>query len=109
MLDREDFFVHDGDHAEEMETSLLLHLQPELVLDRAHWGDGRAKRWRIDALNEPWAWAERQWSQVSADTGIGDPSEASAEKGARFFRAVTERMGTLMYELAVADLQDLYE
>ena len=31
-LNKKDFFENDGDHANEMETSLILHLRPDLVL-----------------------------------------------------------------------------
>jgi creatinine amidohydrolase len=46
---------------------------------------------------------------VSADTGIGDPSAATADKGVRFFEAVTQRIGGFLVELAAADTDDLYE
>jgi creatinine amidohydrolase len=108
-MERKDFFREDGDHAEEMETSLMLHLKPELVLPKEQWGKGKSKKFRIGAFQEGWAWAERKWSQVSADTGIGDPKYASAEKGERFFGAVTQKMGELFFDLCRADIGDLYE
>jgi len=108
-LDKSHFFEQEGDHADEMETSLLLYLKPELVLPRKYWGKGGAKKFRIPALREGWAWAERQWSQVSQDTGIGNPEFASASKGERFFKAVTEKLGDFMLELCKADQEDLYE
>jgi creatinine amidohydrolase len=108
-MERKDFFREDGDHAEEMETSLMLHLKPELVLPKEHWGEGKSKKFRIGAFQEGWAWAERKWSQVSADTGIGNPKYASAEKGEHFFGAVTEKMGELFFDLCKADIEDLYE
>ena len=46
---------------------------------------------------------------MTADTGIGDPSRATAEKGARFFDAVTGRIADYLVELAAADTSDLYE
>jgi creatinine amidohydrolase len=108
-MERDRFFEEGGDHADEVETSLILFLKPDLVLPREHWGAGRSKKFRVDAFNEGWAWAERKWSQVSEDTGIGDPQFASSEKGERFFKAVTEKMGDFFLELARADLADLYE
>jgi creatinine amidohydrolase len=108
-MNKSEFFEKGGDHAEEMETSLILYLKPELVLPKDEWGSGRAKKFRVKAFNEGWAWAERKWSQVSEDTGIGDPQYASSEKGERFFKAVSEKMSGFIMELASADLDDLYE
>lgn len=107
-IDRDSYFKEKGDHAEEMETSLMLYLKPELVLPRSEWGEGKSKEFRIPAFREGWAWAERQWSQVSEDTGIGNPKHASAEKGERFFKEVTEKMGLFFLELCQADNKDLY-
>ena len=69
---------------------------------------GSARPWRLDAFNQGWAWAPRQWTQVTEDTGVGDPSASTAEKGAAFFRDVTERIGGFLVELAGADPDELY-
>lgn len=108
-LDKTAYFEEEGDHADEMETSLMLYLRPDLVLPKDKWGDGTAKKFKIDAFSEGWAWAERQWSKVSLDTGIGNPHKSSAEKGERFFKDVTKKMGAMIIELCQADLNDLYE
>jgi creatinine amidohydrolase len=108
-VDARRFFEEPGDHAGELETSLLLHVAPDLVLPLAEAGPGAERRFRIAGLREGWAWAPRQWTQVSADTGVGDPSAATADKGARYFQAVTERIGGFLAELAAADPADLYE
>jgi creatinine amidohydrolase len=103
------YFVEPGDHADEMETSLMMHLVPHLVepLDKA--GDGKEKKIKIKALSEGWAWTERPWSIISQDTGVGNPKQASAEKGARFFKDVTEKMGQFFYELAVTPIEKMYD
>ncbi len=108
VLDKSKFFKKPGDHADEMETSLMLYLQPELVLPRETWGDGSAKKFRIRAFTEGWAWAERKWSEISEDTGVGNPHKASKEKGERFFKSVTKKMGDFFYEVCQADLKDMY-
>ncbi|WP_276392829.1 creatininase family protein [Eudoraea chungangensis] len=108
-MNREDYFVKDGDHAEEMETSLILYLKPHLVLPKSFWGKGSSKKFRINAFSEGWAWAERKWSEVSEDTGIGDPELATAEKGEKFFTDVSKKMGDFMFDLCEADLENLYE
>ena len=71
-------------------------------------GDGAEKKFRIGSLREGWAWAERQWSQVTKDTGIGDPSKASAEKGDRYLEQVVKKVAILMEEMAKADPKNLY-
>ncbi len=107
-VDQSEFFEADGGHADEMETSLMMHIAPEFVLPLSEAGRGKAKKFRIRALNEKWAWAERRWTQVTSDTGIGDPSKASAEKGKRYFEAVVNKITDLITGLAATDINDLY-
>ncbi len=104
----DDFFVETGDHAGELETSLMLHWAPELVRPLQEAGSGQAKQFRLAGMREKWAWAPRQWTQVTADTGVGNPAEATAEKGARYFQAVTEKIADFLVELAAADPNDMY-
>jgi len=40
---------------------------------------------------------------------VGDPRRATAEKGARFFDAVCERIAGLLADVAAADPARLYE
>ena len=79
-IDQKEFFENKDDHAGEMETSLILHLTPHLVRPLSEAGDGASKKFRFSALREGWGWAERKWTQVTKDTGVGDPRKASAEK-----------------------------
>ena len=109
VVDRKLFFDEPGDHADEMETSLLLHLQPQLVLPKEEWGSGNEKKNKIAAFKEGWVWAERKWSQISEDTGVGNPAFATKEKGAAFFNAIADKAGKLFYDICKADLDDLYE
>lgn len=104
----ERFFDDMGEHAGEVETSLMMHLHPELVLPLEEAGKGHAKKFRIEALSQGWAWAERRWSQVTEDTGIGNPAKATAEKGGDFFRYLTEKTASFLVDLAKADINDLY-
>lgn len=109
VLDKYAYFEEKGDHADEMETSLMLYLRPDLVLAKEKWGSGDYKGFKIKGFSEGWAWAERKWSQISEDTGTGNPQKASREKGEVFFRDVTQKMGDFIFELCQADLGDLYE
>jgi len=108
-VDPAPFFTVPGDHAGELETSMLLHLAPELVLPLSEAGPGRAKRFRVRGLKEGWAWAPRQWTQVTDDTGVGDPRDATADKGARFFAAVSAQIAGFLTELAAADPEHMYD
>ena len=107
-MDQKGYFENKDDHAGEMETSVILHLTPNLVKPLSEAGDGAAKKFRMAGIREGWAWAERKWLQVTRDTGVGDPRKASAEKGARYFKAVTEKVAQFFKEVADADRNDLY-
>ncbi len=109
VVDASDYFENLGDHAGEMETSIMLHMAPSLVRPLSEAGEGKERRFGIAAFREGWAWAPRQWTQVSADTGIGDPRAASAEKGERYASAVVERLSRFFLDLAAADPDHLYE
>jgi len=106
---KEAFFEQKGDHADEMETSLLLYLTPHLVRPLEEAGDGKDKKNRIEAIRQGWCWAERRWSQVTEDTGIGNPKAATREKGEQFFKAITEEIAGFLVELDRADVQRLYQ
>lgn len=108
-LDKTQFFEEMGDHADEMETSLMLYLADNLVLPLEEAGDGAAKKFKVKALNETWAWTERKWSQLTADTGVGNPKKATKEKGEAFFKAVTEKVAQLLIDLSQADIKDMYK
>lgn len=104
-----DYFAEPGDHAGELETSVMLHLAPDLVGPLSAAGEGRERRPKIAAFREGWAWAPRPWTQVTRDTGIGNPAAASAEKGERYVTAVAARIADLLVDLAAADPADLYD
>jgi creatinine amidohydrolase len=107
-VDPSPFFDEPGDHAGELETSVMLHCAADLVhpLDVA--GPGTARVFRLSGLREGVAWAPRDWARVTGDTGVGDPRAASVEKGAAYFDAVTGVLAEFLTELAQADLEDLY-
>jgi creatinine amidohydrolase len=109
VLDARDYFENPGDHADELETSLMLHLTPELVRPLEEAGDGATRAPRLRAIREGWAYAQRDWLKATVDTGSGDPSLATAEKGRAFFEALTEKLATYLVDVANADTSDLYE
>lgn len=108
-VDKSKYFENDGDHADEMETSLMLHIRPDLVRPLSDAGPGSEHKIKIKSIQEGLGWTERRWSEVTEDTGIGDPRQATVEKGAAYFKDVTNKMAKLFVEIANADLNDLYE
>lgn len=104
-----EFFENGGGHADEMETSLMQYLFPELILPLDQAGEGRGKKFSIAALNQKWAWAERRWTQVTNDTGIGDPSKATSEKGEKCFNTIVERLSLFITDLANTPVDKLYK
>jgi creatinine amidohydrolase len=109
VVDTDPFFEQAGDHAGEMETSLMMHLEPTLVRPLSEAGPGRSRPFRIEALRDRWAWAPREWTKVTEDTGVGDPSKASAMKGAAYFEAVTARIASFLTDLSATPVEDMYE
>ncbi|HEY8165823.1 MAG TPA: creatininase family protein [Gemmatimonadaceae bacterium] len=108
-VDPKPFFDAAGDHGGELETSLMMEIHPDLVLPLKDAGEGKAKSFRMAGIRDGVAWAQREWTKITEDTGVGDPSRATREKGARFRDAVCEKISKYLVELAEADLDDLYE
>jgi len=108
-VDAKLFFTEPGDHAGEMETSLMMYLAPELVLPLTEAGSGGQRRMKIRAFQEGWAWTPRDWLKVTTDTGTGNPRAASSEKGEKYFQAVTAKIADFLVQVASADTEDLYE
>lgn len=108
VIDARGYFDRPGDHAGELETAMMMYLTPEWVLPLEEAGDGMARSFKITGLREGWVSAQRQWTQVTRDTGVGDPKSATPEKGGTFFGAVTEKIASFLEELHLADLNDLY-
>lgn len=104
----EKLFEEPGDHADEMETSLMLYLMPELVLPLEAAGDGKTRQTALKAIQQKWAWTEREWSKVTADTGVGNPKKATREKGEKYFSQVTQDIGKFLAELAQTNREDAY-
>jgi len=105
----ESFFDTPGDHAGELETAVMLHLVPQLVLPLDQAGDGKAANFRIKALREGWVTAQREWTRVTKDTGVGDPKAATAINGKNFFEKSTDIISDFLIDLHHADVDDLYE
>jgi creatinine amidohydrolase len=104
-----DHFEIPGDHAGELETSVMLHVRPDLVRPLEQAGLGVARQHVVRAFGEGWAWMPRPWAQVTDDTGVGDPARSNVEKGAAFFSAATEKIAGFLVDFAHADPARLYD
>jgi creatinine amidohydrolase len=103
------FFEEEGDHANEMETSLMMQVEPGLVLPLDEAGLGKAKRPVFRARKEGWVWFPRAWTQVTEDTGIGNPKKATAEKGKNYLEAITDKISDFLVELDKTNQDEMYE
>lgn len=110
MADPKEFFEQPGDHADEVETSVMMYYHPEWV-NLGEAGPGAGKGFRIEALKNHAVWMPRNWGMISPhDTGVGDPSRSTAEKGRRFAEAVTDRYAQFLNDFAKVEKEaDLYE
>ena len=109
LFDLANYFEEDGDHANEMETSVIMHYFPELVLPLSEAGEGKSKQFKLNGLRNKTAWVPRHWNKVSEDTGIGNPKKASPEKGKKYLNDVTTKISEFLVELAECNAEDLYE
>lgn len=103
-----DFFDDPGDHADELETSVMMHFHPELV-DISLAGTGESVGFIPKLLAEGKVWIPRKWSKVSRDTGIGNPFKATAEKGRLFAEAVVDRYSEFLNEFINMPLYEDWE
>jgi creatinine amidohydrolase len=100
-------FERPGEHADEVETSLGLAFFPELVHPELA-DDGAAKPTRFGAINRGWVSITRPWHLVSKNTGLGDPSAATAEKGRKLMDVLVERLAQFLVELAAAPMDEAF-
>ena len=104
IIPRKDYFdAAVDDHAGEQETSVMMHYYPELVKFE-YAGKGSAKKFNVDGLNGRVAWVPRNWSKVTSDTGIGDPSLSTPEKGRAYAGAVVCEYVKLVCDLCSKEL-----
>ncbi len=96
-------FAAGGEHANEMETSTLMCLRPDLV-DAASMGSGATRAPRLQAMREGWAWIARPWHLLTEDSGVGDPAQSTPEKGEQFLEASAQKLGAFLTELSDAKI-----
>ena len=108
VVDGQGYFDEPGDHAGELETSVMMHLRPDTVRPLSEAGDGSERKPGMTGFRERWVWTQRPWTLVTSDTGIGNPKAASADKGARYVDAVAEKLAQFLVELSQGDPAAMY-
>lgn len=89
------------DHADEIETSESLELCPDLVrMDAAE--ATRANRSRLPTVEKYGGKFLKPWDLYTRNGGVGDPTKATREKGARIVEAAVTRIADMLVELAQA-------
>ena len=102
-----EYFEAPGDHADEMETSVMLHLHPELIMPLAQAGDGSTLAFSAKGFKQGWAWTQRPWTLITKDTGSGNPALANAEKGSKFLDAATHQIAEFFSEICGKSVESL--
>jgi creatinine amidohydrolase len=108
-LDAKAFFTEPGDHGGELETSVMMHVAPHLVQPLSEAGSGSARKPSLRGFQEGWAWMPRRWTQVTNDTGVGNPALATPEKGERYVTALTQTLAEFLFQLAHLNAANPYE
>lgn len=109
VADATKYFDAPGDHAGELETSAMLKIAPNIVLPIEQAGNGNSKKFKIEGLKEGWVIAQRQWTKISEDTGVGNPKLATKEKGITFLNVVIKKIAAFFEELHNADTNNMYQ
>lgn len=108
-LNPNNYFENPGFHADELETSTMLSLRPDLVSPLSEAGNGEIKHMKIRGIKEGWICTQRaSFPQVTTDTGIGDPSKASKEKGDRFVTDLVEKIKNAFIDIYNLNIEDPY-
>lgn len=102
-----DLFDKPGEHADEVETSLGMAFFPDLLHPELA-DNGAASPSRFAAIERGWISITRPWHLVSANTGLGDPKTATADKGRRLMDVLVERLGDFLIELAESPMDETF-
>ncbi len=101
-------FSQVGDHADEMETSVGLHLFADLVAPLDQADDGAVRTTRFEAVNKGWVKVTRPWDKLTTNSGVGNPYKATADKGRKHIEAVVGRLTPFVVEFATAEMDEMF-
>ena len=102
-----EIFTNPEDHAGEMETSVAMALYPELIEPDVA-GDGKAAEFRFEALRKGWVTTSRNFARLNDHCAVGDPTEASREKGQKYLELVCSRISQFLIELAGSQVDERF-
>jgi creatinine amidohydrolase len=91
-------------HACETETSIMLHLAPEFVQMRA----AKPTRTRKSIFSKEGISFVNPWHLYTLNTGIGDPTKATADKGRRMVQVAVKRLADALKELSEAPIDGIF-
>ena len=100
-------FEDAGDHAGELETSVIQAIRPGLVaFDQADPGTMAATR--FSAVNKGWVEITRPWHLLTTNSGAGDPRPSTPEKGAAIAEIAIDRIANFLAELAKSPVDEAF-
>ena len=100
-------FDDPGEHGGEMETSLMLHLRPDLVeMEQAD--EGEVRKPHFTGMREGGAWVARPWDILTTNSGVGNPAASTAKKGQQFLQRCVDKIAQLIVEMANEPMDDWY-
>jgi len=92
-------------HACEIETSVMLYLAPEHVKMEA----AKPTRTRKTVFsNRRHLYFVNPWHIYTVNTGIGDPTKASVEKGKQMVTVAVDRLADALKELSEAPMDEMF-
>jgi creatinine amidohydrolase len=102
-----EIFDDPGDHAGELETSMMMAHAPGLVFNEQA-DAGTMAATRFEAVNEGWVDITRPWHLLTTNSGAGDPRPASAEKGRAMTEVVVGRLSDFLVELSASPADERF-
>ena len=100
-------FDDPGDHAGELETSMILAHRPDLVVEGVA-DDGGLHQTRFEAINRGWVEITRPWHLLTTNSGAGNPHPASAAKGQALTEVVVDRLATFLVDLDASPIDSTF-
>jgi creatinine amidohydrolase len=102
-----DLFDDPGDHAGELETSMILAHRPDLVAQGTADAGAMAPT-RFEAVNRGDIEITRSWDLLTTNSGAGDPAPATAAKGEALTALVVDRIAAFLVDLAASPIDDRF-
>jgi creatinine amidohydrolase len=103
----QEIFEYPDDHSGEMETSISLVMNPQLVhMENAK--DGKFNKSKFEAINKGWVSTARRWDHLTDSSGVGYPLKSSKEKGEEYLKITIERIGNFLKELSLSEMNEKF-